>query len=585
MIQPSKKNNILIVDDTAENLAVLRKLLTEQGYQVRPALSGEIALKAVSTQPPDLILLDIMMPGMDGYEVCSELKSSENTAHIPVIFISALTEVEGLVKAFKVGGVDYITKPFRAAEVLARVQTHLELQNALYEKDAAQMMLQTILDSIDNIIVTVDDQFKVINSNRPLDRICAHQPDDPITFQQRLEDGQGPCAEALRQALSEKKKVEECRIECSCGGQDDRTLVLNASPLSMEDNGAAGAVLVIRDISRLAQLEKNILEQHSYFNIIGKNKTMQGIYSLMEQTADLDVNVLICGDSGTGKELIADAVHNASSRAKEPLVKVNCAALSESLLESELFGHVSGAFTGAVKDRIGRCQAAEGGTLFLDEIGDISPSFQAKLLRFLEQKEFERIGDSRTLKADVRVVAATNQDLQEKVRIKEFREDLFYRLKGVLIKLPALKERSDDIPLLISNFLEQSRKSLNKNITGLDEGVARMFMDYPWPGNIRELKSVIHYACALCSEELIQQEHLPSEFLSAASAARSGAPEAGSVERLSAEIGSERESILRVLDKTDWNKAKTARLLGISRATLYSKLLKYNIEEINGTPE
>lgn len=585
MIQPNKKNNILIVDDTAENLAVLRQLLTEQGYQVRPALSGELALNAVATQPPDLILLDIIMPGMNGYEVCRTLKSNEQTAHIPVIFISALTQVEGLVKAFQVGGVDYITKPFRTEEVLARVQTHLELQNALYEKDAAHMMLQTILDSIDNIIVTVDDQFQIINSNRPLDRICAHQPGDALSFQQRLENGQGPCIEALRKALSEKKKVEEYRVECSCSGKDERTLVLNASPLSVQDNGAAGAVLVIRDISRLAQLEKDLVEEHSYRNIIGKNKLMQSVYSLLEQTADLDVNVLICGDSGTGKELIADAVHYASSRAGKPLIKVNCAALSESLLESELFGHVSGAFTGAVKDRIGRCQAAEGGTLFLDEIGDISPSFQAKLLRFLEQKEFERIGDSRTLKADVRVVAATNQDLQEKVRNRDFREDLFYRLKGVLIKLPALKERSDDIPLLISHFLEESRKSLNKNITGLDDTVTTMFMDHQWPGNIRELKSIIHYACALCPEELIQKEHLPSEFLAAVTTARPGGAEADSSHPLYAEQGSEKESILRMLDKTDWNKAKTARLLGISRATLYSKLLKYNIEESNEAPE
>ncbi len=172
------------------------------------------------------------------------------------------------------------------------------------------------------------------------------------------------------------------------------------------------------------------------------------LYTLLKQTADLDVNVLVCGDSGTGKELIAEAIHHTGSRAAKPLVKVNCAALSESLLESELFGHVSGAFTGVVKDRLERCQTAEGGTLFLDEIGDISPRFQAKLLRFLEQKEFERIGDSTTLKADVRVVSATNHDLQEKVKNKEFQENLFYRLKGILIKLPPLRERKDDIPLL-----------------------------------------------------------------------------------------------------------------------------------------
>ena len=480
MIEKNRKNSILIVDDTPENLSILRKLLTDKGYQVRPALNGEIALKAIATQPPDLILLDIMMPGMDGYEICTILKSNEETARIPIIFISALTEVEGILRAFQSGGVDYITKPFRSEEVLARVQTHLELQNAIHEKEAAHTMLQTIMDSIENVIVTVDNQLRVINTNKPLASICGDVPGDTRSFQQRLLDGSGPCAELLQKVFEQQKPVKEYRVECSCGGQNGKTLVLNAAPLAGEHSELDGAVLVVRDISRLAELEKNLLEKHSYHNIIGKSEVMQQIYSLLEQTADLDINVLICGASGTGKELIADAVHYASSRAKKPFIKVNCAALSESLLESELFGHVSGAFTGAVKDRIGRCQAAEGGTLFLDEIGDISPVFQAKLLRFLEQKEFERIGDSTTIKVDVRVVAATNHDLQKKVENKEFREDLYYRLKNVLIRLPSLRERSDDIPLLISHFIETARKSMNKNIQGLSRDVSELFLQYPW---------------------------------------------------------------------------------------------------------
>jgi DNA-binding NtrC family response regulator len=579
----NKKNNILIVDDTPENLSVLRKLLTEKGYQVRPALSGEVALKAVKTQIPDLILLDIIMPEMDGYEVCSILKSDKETAHIPIIFISALTEKSGILKAFHVGGVDYITKPFRIEEVLARVHTHLELQNAIREKDASHMMLKTILESIDNTIVTVDSKLQVINSNKPLDSICGNLRGEKRTFQQSLDEGSGPCVEALRQALENRKKVTEYRVECSCGGQTDRTLVLNTAPLVGRQDETNGAVLVIRDISRLASLEKNILDQNSYHSIIGKNEMMQKIYSLLEQTADLDVNVLVCGDSGTGKELIAEAIHYASNRATKPLVKVNCAALSESLLEAELFGHVAGAFTGAEKDRIGRCQAAEGGTLFLDEIGDVSPSFQAKLLRFLEQKEFERLGDSKTLRADVRVVAATNHDLQAKAKNKEFREDLFYRLKGILIKLPPLRERKDDLFLLVSHFIELSRKELGKNIQGLDENVTKMFINYQWPGNIRELKNTIHYACALCHGEVIQKHHLPPEFVSAASEDQHMNKKTALVNETSGEGESEKEKILALLKRTDWNKAKTARFLGVSRATLYSKLLRYGIESKPGS--
>ena len=579
MIEVHPKNNILIVDDTPENLSVLRKLLTDKGYQVRPALNGEVALKAVQSQPPDLILLDIMMPGMDGYEVCKVLKSAEDTAAIPVIFISALTEVEGILKAFRAGGVDYITKPFRPEEVLARVQTHLALQNAIQEKEAAHTMLQAIMDSIDNAIITVDAQRRVINANKPLESICGDVPGDNRTFEQRLMDGSGPCAETLERLFSEHQPVKEYRVECSCGNNPGKTVVLNATPLANENDELDGAVLVIRDISRLAELEKSLLGKHSYHNIIGKSENMQKIYTLLEHTADLDLNVLIYGESGTGKELIAEAVHYASSRAANPLIKVNCAALSESLLESELFGHVSGAFTGAVKDRIGRCQAAEGGTLFLDEIGDISASFQAKLLRFLEQKEFERIGESKTMKADVRVVAATNHDLQEKVRNGEFREDLYYRLKSLLVKLPPLRERTDDIPLLISHFLEDFRSSMNKNIDSLAEDVTELFLHYPWPGNIRELRSTLHYGCALCPGDVIEREHLPPEFLAAASAHTFETAAGDHVGRAPDEPQSEKDKILAVLDKTDWNKAKSARLLGVSRATLYSKLLKYNIED------
>lgn len=572
------KNNILIVDDNPDNLSLLRRLLTENGFFVRPALSGEIALKAVEAQVPDLILLDIVMPKMDGYEVCRILKSDEQKAHIPIIFISALTEVRGIIKAFEAGGVDYITKPFRAEEVMARVQTHLDLQNAIREKDASHLLLQTILESIDNTIVTVDSELEIINSNRPLESICGDPPVDRKNFQERLVAGTGPCAEALREALDSRTKVMEFRVECGCGGQTDRTLVLNAAPLVGDKDEPSGAVLVIRDISRFAVLEEKFLSQNSYRKIIGKNEAMQKIYSLLEQTADLDVNVLICGDSGTGKELIAEAVHATSSRSANPLVKVNCAALSESLLESELFGHVSGSFTGALKDRIGRCQMAEGGTLFLDEIGDISPSFQGKLLRFLEQKEFERIGDSKTLKADVRVVAATNHDLPEKIGKNEYREDLFYRLKGILITLPPLRDRMDDLPLLVRHFIRLSRKKLGKNVQELNDQVTRLFMEYKWPGNIRELRNTIHYACALCSGEIIREEHLPPEFLSAVSSKLYGAEKRDAPRGTIEEGGSEKESILALLEKTDWNKAKTARLLNVSRATLYSKLVKYGIQ-------
>ena len=236
----SDHGKILIVDDTPENLTVLRKMLAGRGYNVRPAINGEIALKSVRSDPPDLILLDIIMPEMDGYEVCAVLKSSEETRHIPVIFISALSETEDIVKAFRAGGVDYITKPFQAEEVLSRVGTQIALHNAIQEKKTAHDMLETILTSIENTIVTVDNDLTIINANKPLHQICADSHPDKEMFKQQP----GPCSEALRQTLDTGKPVKERRVNCDCGGKQNRTLVLNTAPLPSRGEAPGGAVLV-----------------------------------------------------------------------------------------------------------------------------------------------------------------------------------------------------------------------------------------------------------------------------------------------------------------------------------------------------
>jgi two-component system response regulator HydG len=577
MASPQEKKSILVVDDTPENLTVLRRMLTDAGYRVRPALGGQIALKAISADLPDLILLDVLMPDIDGFEICKILKSQEHTRNIPVIFISALSNMEDVLTAFKAGGVDYVSKPFNSEEVLARVRTHLDLQDAIREKNVAHTMLQTIFSSIENTIVTVDDQLQIMDSNRALESICGCFPD--ISFHDFLHRKNCPCAVGLTQTLSNNKDIKEYRVTCSSGDKNEKTLVLNTALLKRPNNKANGAILIIRDITRRASVEKTLLEKNSYHNIVGKSEPMEKLYSLLERVVENDFNVLVTGDSGTGKELVAEAIHCKGKRAEGPLIKVNCAALSESLLESELFGHVKGAFTGAINDRVGRCQAADGGTLFLDEIGDISPQFQAKLLRFLEQKEFEKIGDSKTIKVDVRVIAATNHDLSEKVSEKQFRDDLFYRLNGFSLHLPPLKDRLEDIPLLTSHFIRASTSTSKKNIGGMSDTVIRLFMEYPWPGNIRELKSAIDYACAICPGEIIQKDDLPHHLFSVTALEKLGRRTTDSIGKAMTELlpGDEKEVIVAMLKQTGWNKAKAARHLGISRATLYTKLLKYNI--------
>jgi two-component system response regulator HydG len=290
---------------------------------------------------------------------------------------------------------------------------------------------------------------------------------------------------------------------------------------------------------------------------------------MIRDLADVRTTVLITGESGTGKELVVNALHHCGDRRHGPLVKVNCAALSENLLESELFGHVAGAFTGAVKEKVGRFKRADGGTIFLDEIGEISQRMQLRLLRVIENMEFERVGDATPIKVDVRLVAATNRDLRERVASGEFREDLYYRLKVVQIPVPPLRERRDDIPLLVEHFRRDFNRKFGKEIRGISSEVERMFLDYPWHGNVRELGNLLEHSFVRCRQSVITAENLPPDFLKyfesrAMSTDRSPEDEA--------------RAIRQALEQAGGNKTEAARLLGMSRRTIYRKLELLGIE-------
>ncbi|MCP3900002.1 MAG: sigma-54-dependent Fis family transcriptional regulator, partial [Desulfobacteraceae bacterium] len=309
-------------------------------------------------------------------------------------------------------------------------------------------------------------------------------------------------------------------------------------------------------------------ERHQFHRIIGKSSSMQTVYTLLENLADTDSTALITGETGTGKELVAHAIHYNSTRKEKPFVKVNCSALAENLLESELFGHVKGAFTGAVKDKIGRFQMADTGTIFLDEFGDISPVIQLKLLRVLQEKEFERVGDSTSIKTDVRIIAATNANLKEKIKTGEFRQDLYYRIKVVDIPIPPLRERREDIPLLSGHFIKKFNKHFKNQIDGLSNEVIETFMSYSWPGNIRELEHAIEHGFVLCQGKTMLFKHLPmeiKEYLKYEKPVRLDNP------------SPDKEKIINALNKTGWNKSKAARQLGIGRRTIYRKIEEYKI--------
>ena len=328
------------------------------------------------------------------------------------------------------------------------------------------------------------------------------------------------------------------------------------------------AVELDRSLNALAEVRGAVKVGHRLGKIIGKSEPMQKIYALIKDLADMSTTVLITGESGTGKELVAGALHTKAQRKDHPFVTVNCSALSESVLECELFGHVKGAFTGAYKDKIGRFQKAADGAIFLDEIGDVSLGFQKRLLRVLQEREFERLGDITTLSMGARVIAATNQNLLEKVDKGEFRQDLYYRLKVVEIKLPPLHERKEDIPLLIHHFLNNFNGEMEKKIEGVSPEVLRILMAYHWPGNIRELRNTLEHICILCKGTTIVEEDLPSDF---------SVHDKLYDQPRSQPLPGDRETLLKALEQVKWNKTRAAEILGISRRTLYRRLKEYKI--------
>ena len=452
---------VLIVDDEPLNVELLEQELGEVGYRTLTAASGEEALAAASKMHPDLILLDVMMPGIDGYETCRRLKASEATRGIPVIFLTALTETFEKVRAFGAGAVDYITKPFETEELRARVGTHIALRR----------------------------------------EIEAHRQ-SKATIRVLVEDGRS---------------------------HSDR--------------------------------------------LIGNSALLQGVRERIAQVAPTGSTVLIQGETGTGKELVARAIHDASPRCERALIKINCAALPRELVESELFGHEKGAFTGALQQRRGRFELADGGTLFLDEVGELPAEAQAKLLRVLQEQEFERIGGMHSVRVDVRIVAATNRNLQAEVERGRFRQDLYFRLNVFPISLPPLRERREDIPVLLKHFSAMTARRIGRLINGVSPEFIQKATAYDWPGNIRELENVVERALIMSNGGMLNATDLP------AAPGHSGnfvPPDSATLEEV------ERTHIERTLDATGWRvegHQGAAHRLGLNPSTLRGRMRKLGIRK------
>ena len=496
------RGNILVVDDIPSNLDLLSEVLSAVGFEVRPVKSGGLALISAQTVVPDLILLDVMMPEMDGYEVCRKLKEHERTRDVPVIFVSALEESVDKVKGFNVGGVDFINKPFQAEEVLARVETHLELRRV----------------------------------------------------QSRLEFQKSQ----LEQEIAEREKAER--------------------ELNRYQEQIAGI------------LERKLRHPEVFSGIVSRSEQMQSIFQYIEALACSSQPVLIVGESGVGKELIAKAIHDVSQ--PEGLwVPVNVAGLDDNVFSDTLFGHVKGAFTGADDVRAGMVERAAHGTLFLDEIGDLSPASQVKLLRLLQEKEYLPLGSDKPRSVKARIVVATNVDLEKKQQSSAFRQDLYYRLRTHYIEVPPLRKRKEDIAVLLDHFLAEAAREMGKRKPTPPEELLVLLANYTFPGNARELRAMVYNAVSVHQSRKLSMDLFRKAMdLSDEHTRETGANLATSSlltfhDRLPTLKQAAELLVREAVKRSEGNQSLAAKLLGVTQPALSARIRKLKQQSGPETPK
>ena len=443
------------------------------------------------------------------------------------------------------------------------------------KKREPDKFFNVILNSIADGVFTTDNDGKITFINKAAEEITGFSSKEATgrycfdVF--RADICQSRCA--LKETLKTKKEIINLPATILKKGGQKVPISISTAVLKNERGQIIGGVETFRDLSAIEELKKELSQKYTLGDIISKNHLIQDIFNILPNIAESDSTVLIQGASGTGKELLAKAIHNLSRRKTKSFVKVNCGALPDTLLESELFGYLKGAFTDAKKDKPGRFALAHEGTIFLDEVGDMSPALQVKLLRVLQEKEYEPLGATGSRKTDVRIIAATNKDLSTLVSDGKFRDDLFYRLNVVKIELPLLRERREDIPLLIDTFVQKFNAKMGKQITGVSDEVMRTLMRYDYPGNVRELENIIEHAFVLCKGDRIDLGCLPKEFAGDQGEITAFTPSKEETPFQKAES----EIIERTLKKYDGNRIKTAKELGLDRTTLWRKIKKYRL--------
>jgi len=440
----------------------------------------------------------------------------------------------------------------------------------------ADRFFNVILNSIADGVFTTDNDGKITFINKAAEEITGFSSKEAIghfcfdIF--RADICQTRCA--LKETLKTKKEITNLSVTILNKDGKKMPISISTAVLKNEKGQIIGGVETFRDVSTIEELRKELSQKYTLGDIISKNHKIHEIFNILPDIAESDSTVLVQGASGTGKELFAKAIHSLSRRKTKSFVKVNCGALPDTLLESELFGYLKGAFTDAKKDKPGRFALANEGTIFLDEVGDMSPSLQVKLLRVLQEKEYEPLGSTSPRKTDVRIIAATNKDLSKLVNEDKFRDDLFYRLNVVKIELPLLRERREDIPLLIDAFVQKFSAKMGKQLTGVSDEVMRTLMRYDYPGNVRELENIIEHAFVLCKGDRIDLGCLPKEFAEDQGEITAFTPSKEETPFQKAES----EIIERTLKKYGGNRVKTAKELGLDRTTLWRKIKKHALK-------
>jgi two-component system repressor protein LuxO len=648
-------NKILIVDDEPANLKILHHYLHNAGFKVEAAEDGKTALKQAAHVKPDLILLDVMMWKMDGFETCRRLKQNKVTQDTPIIFLTAKIDPVKIVEGFEIGAVDYITKPFQPMEVVARVKKHLVISNLrkqLEEKNAQLQDYVYHLESLaalgkatsdtQNVAQMMDNAMKVTLSVFKCDRAWLIYPADlnalschiPIEATipeypgiKNAEIPMNAIAKVMKDILSAtvpiavgpkyKHKVPSMIAEqfsvqsmlcfaiypkigkpwlfelhqCSYARVWTNNELNLFREFGQHISVGLGLSISFEEFQKLQKNEKRLSRGH-YHSFIGASKPMQTIYRVIDNVATSKAPILITGETGTGKELCAEAIYKESKRADKPFAVCNCAAIPENLLESHLFGHVKGAFTGAISNQEGLVSKADKGTLFLDELGELPLAMQSTLLRFVQTKTFSKVGSHKEEEVDVRFICATNRDLLAEVKAGRFREDLYYRLNIIEMKLPALHKRGQDILRLAKFFLLKFAKEEHKDFQTFNAEAENKLLSYGWPGNVRQLQNTINNSVILNKGKVITAEMITIQKYEGVHhniATPNLVPDTESTkEIISSDVVTvnrfcpfneiEKEVILKAIEYCDGSVVKAARLLEISKSYIYKlkKMWKEN---------